>query len=99
MDKNKPTTIPNISDFIEGVQPDEIPIKYIESVQIYYHSGVIVTLTKSEINNPLPSNPCPDEQKISKLFKEVAEVKVYISLEILEQDVHSLLSKYIGHID
>lgn len=90
---------PSVFDrFVKEIEVDEIPIKYIDSIMVFYHDGKIVELRGDDIKNPIPVNREATWESMSEVFKEMREVKVYINILQLEEDVNKELEKYTGNI-
>ena len=89
---------PSIFDtFVKEMDVSEVPLKYIEKVVVYYLNGNIVELDGKDVENPLPFNRKVNVEELSKPFREMSEVKVFIDICSLETDVNTSVDYFLGN--
>lgn len=88
---------PSIFDrIVKEVDPDEIPVEYIQHILVTYHDGSFIELSGNEISHPVPVNKNAKWEDMSELFNKMKEVKVFVDTVKLEHDINKLVEVYLG---
>lgn len=88
---------PSVFDrLVREVDAREIPAKYIEQILVQYYDGNVVELKGKDITHPIPMNKNISWNEMSSSFKKMRDVKIFISTELLENDVNILVETYLG---
>ena len=88
---------PSVFDrIVKEIDAKEIPVKYVQHILVQYYDGNVVELRGNEITHPIPMNKDAPWDKISESFKKMRDVKVFINVDVLEEDINALVEKYLG---
>lgn len=88
---------PSVFDrIIKEVNPDEIPVDYIQQILVTYQDGTTVELSGEEISYPVPVNKNANWENMDESFRKMKEVKIFVNTLKLETDINMLVEKYIG---
>ena len=88
---------PSVFDrIVKEIDAKEIPAKYVQQILVQYYDGNVVELHGNEITHPIPMNKDAQWDKISDSFKKMRDVKVFINIDVLEEDINELVEKYLG---
>jgi len=89
---------PSIFDrLIKEIDAKEIPTKYIDYIRIQYNDGNIVELTGEEISHPMPVNKEATWEHMEESFKKMKDVRIFINLTLLEEDVNQLIEDLLDN--
>jgi len=89
---------PSVFDrIVKEIIAKEIPSKYIEQILVQYYDGNVVELKGNEITHPIPMNRDARWDQMEASFKKMRDVKVFISTDILEEDVNLLVENLLGN--
>ena len=90
-------TRPSVFDrIVKEIDAKEIPARYIESIIVQYYDGNVVELSGIELTHPIPMSKNASWAKMEESFKKMRDVKIYISTDVLEEDINKLVEKYLG---
>lgn len=88
---------PSVFDrIVKEIDAREIPAKYVEQILVQYYDGNVIELRGSEITHPIPVNKNVNWEIMEESFKEMRDVKIFISTDTLETDVNALVEEYLG---
>ena len=89
---------PSVFDrIVKEIDAKEIPARYVQQILVQYYDGNVVELHGNEITHPIPMNKDAQWDKISESFKKMRDVRVFINIDILEEDINELVEKYLGN--
>jgi hypothetical protein len=87
---------PSVFDeIVKEVNATHIPTEYVERVVVYYNNGDIVEMLGEQINHPIPLSRNGSWSKMSDMFENLKEVKVFIDTAKLEHDVNQELAELL----
>lgn len=89
---NSQNLSPVFSRIISEINATEIPVKYIEKIAVTFSDGGRIELTGDEITHPVPINKRSTWENMQKNFSKVQEVKVFIKLQQLEEDINKIIA-------
>lgn len=88
---------PSVFDrIVKEIDAKEIPVRYIETILVQYYDGNVVELSGNQLTHPIPMNKNSTWEVMEDSFKKMRDVKIFISTEILEQDVNILVENLLG---
>lgn len=88
---------PSVFDrIVKEIDPDEIPVDYIQQILVRYQDGSSIELSGDEISHPVPVNKHANWDEMDESFKRMKEVKVFVNTHKLETDINKLVENYLG---
>lgn len=83
---------------LDDVIPVEIPAEYIDYVEIYYIDETVLELKGDDLKYPIPLNKKVPKKELQEFFKKMKEVRIFIKLGELEEDINSQLDQLLKNI-
>lgn len=88
---------PSVFDrIVNEIDATEIPAKYIEQILVQYNDGNVVEVSGDEIFHPITVNKAANWEILEESFKQIRDMKIFISTYRLEQDVNILVEQILG---
>lgn len=88
---------PSIFDrLVKEIKCIQVPPRYVRSVVVNYYDGKIVEIDGTYLSKPVPMSKDADWTNLDNIFKEMKDLKVYIDVETLENDVNEEVEKLLG---
>lgn len=80
---------------LDDITPIEIPAEYIDYVEIHYLDESVLELKGDDLKYPIPVNKKVPKKEIQEFFKKMKEVRIFIKLSDLEQDINNQLDQLL----
>lgn len=88
---------PSVFDrIIQEVDAIEVPTIYIDHIVVQYNDGNTVELRGNEITHPIPVNKNASVEQLEAFFKQMKDVKVFVNIAKLEEDINKKLEELLG---
>lgn len=90
-------TRPSVFDrIVKEIDAKEIPARFIEQILVQYYDGTVVELSGEELTHPIPMNRDASWEKMEDSFKQMRDIKIYISTDVLENEINAMVEKFLG---
>jgi hypothetical protein len=91
------TSKPSVFDMIvKEIDPSEIPLVYIDRILIQYTDENIEELKGKDLLSPIMINRKVLLSMLSKPFKQMKNVEIFINSDKLEDDINAKVENYLG---
>lgn len=81
---------------IGEIYATKVPSRYIERIVITYLDGTHIEMSGDEIVLPVPLNKNFNPNSVHEKYKNVKEIKVFLKLEKLENDINTIIMNKLG---